>query len=328
MPVSTKTRKMLWGRGAGRCAICKERVFESEAETDDPSVLGEECHIVARELDGPRGEDLLPVGQRDLYANLILLCHSHHKIIDDQPAKYSVQDLHRIKSEHVEWVDGHFPHQDKIKQRDDETWGDIIDRWADLVDLDTWEGFTYTMMYGDHPSMHRDRFQRFEQLRAYLFSRIFPERYPDLQSSLMTFRLVLADLLEAFQQHADEHGNCMTTSKFYKIKDWNPELYERLQREYGSHVDLVEDLTLELTRAANLVCDRVRENLSPRFRVNEGVVVARRGIAMDLKEKLWRPRYSAVERAGQPYPGLEEFRRSTRYSRDIYFGDRYEAGEI
>ena len=63
-----------------------------------------ECHIVARSRAGPRSGD---VKQRDLdgYRNLILLCPTHHKEVDDQPAEYSAQALVEIKRRHEEWVD-------------------------------------------------------------------------------------------------------------------------------------------------------------------------------------------------------------------------------
>ncbi|MCH1643274.1 HNH endonuclease, partial [Paenibacillus timonensis] len=73
MSISSKTRKMLWGRAANRCAICKIELVMDETETDDESVIGDECHIVAREEDGPRGESILSKEQRDKYNNLILL---------------------------------------------------------------------------------------------------------------------------------------------------------------------------------------------------------------------------------------------------------------
>jgi len=72
--------------------------------TDSDSVIGEECHIVARELDGPRGNSSLPVNDRDNVDNLLLLCRNHHKMIDDQLNTFTVDDLKAIKSKHEDWV--------------------------------------------------------------------------------------------------------------------------------------------------------------------------------------------------------------------------------
>ena len=61
MGISVKTRKLLWGKAANRCSMCdcRRELIMDETETDDYSVVGEECHIVAREKDGPRGESTL-----------------------------------------------------------------------------------------------------------------------------------------------------------------------------------------------------------------------------------------------------------------------------
>ncbi|MCB8946369.1 MAG: hypothetical protein H6653_00010 [Ardenticatenaceae bacterium] len=73
-------------------------------EADKHSVIGEECHIVAREKNGPRGDSALPDKFRDYPDNLILLCRIHHKIIDDQPQIFTVEVLFDIKSTHEAWV--------------------------------------------------------------------------------------------------------------------------------------------------------------------------------------------------------------------------------
>ncbi len=70
-------------------------------ETDDPSVFGEEAHIVSAAPDGPRHG---PLPSHDVYDNLILLCSKHHKQVDDQVGHYTVDLLKQIKRDHEEWV--------------------------------------------------------------------------------------------------------------------------------------------------------------------------------------------------------------------------------
>jgi hypothetical protein len=97
MPVSEKTRKVLWAKAGGRCSICQEQlVTDAEAAEVDLSVYGEECHIVAQSLGGP-GADEIDV---DGYGNLILLCRKHHKQVDNQLAHFTVERLRQIKRDH------------------------------------------------------------------------------------------------------------------------------------------------------------------------------------------------------------------------------------
>ncbi len=71
---------------------------------DDDSVVGDECHIIARSPGGPRFDSTVLADNLDLYSNLILLCKVHHKLIDDQPNTYTADFLKEIKRDHEHWV--------------------------------------------------------------------------------------------------------------------------------------------------------------------------------------------------------------------------------
>ena len=104
MAISDKTRKLLWGRSGNRCAIChRELVMDATAE-DDESIVGDECHIIARSPDGPRGTFEITDEFVDRYSNLILLCKIHHKMIDDQHKSYTAEKLQALKRDHEQWV--------------------------------------------------------------------------------------------------------------------------------------------------------------------------------------------------------------------------------
>jgi hypothetical protein len=322
MAISLKTRKMLWGRSGGMCAICRVPLFEDESESDDPSIVGEECHIVAREKEGPRGSDQLAEEKRDLYENLILLCLKDHKIIDDQPAKYTVEVLHRLKAEHLKWFQESTGRYDLVKQKDIEAYADIADGWAQQAALDDWGNLTYSLLSADQPLLTKADDQRLEELQTWLFTRVWPMRLEVLEHSFENFGRVLADLLGQFRKHAIIWGETLITNKFYQSNEWNQERYEKLAREYDHHVGMVQDLTIELTRAANLVCDRIRETLSHGFRRTEGIVLARQGMDTSGHVKQLKMEYEAGEREGIPYPGVEDFVHA-RTTRSFYYGDRY-----
>jgi hypothetical protein len=283
-------------------------------------VLGAECHIIAQKKDGPRGDDELALEKRDYFDNLILLCLACHKIIDDQPEKYTVNDLRQLKTDHEKWfreLSGRF---DQAKQKDDEKYASIIDELAVRADLDHWEEFSYLILSQDQPRMTRQKDSAVEELRAWLFSRIWPGRYKALEASVENLRRVLSDFHEQFREHAIENAGLLITEKFYRIKGWDAVRYKTLSDQYDHHVGMVQDLMVELTRAANYVCERYRETVSPRFRLKEGFVLARQGMGSDGKEKLLRLTYRGGERTDKPYPGVVEFA-EIRKQRDFYYGD-------
>lgn len=101
MAISDRTRKILWARAGGRCSKCRISLVTEGTDTDDPSVIGEEAHIISEAPSGPRYA-YLP--DYDVYDNLILLCGNDHKPADDQWRHYTVEKLRQIKSEHEAWV--------------------------------------------------------------------------------------------------------------------------------------------------------------------------------------------------------------------------------
>ena len=103
MPISDRDRKLLWARAGGTCALCKSHLTADAKSGDRDVVLGEEAHIVSEEPNGPRFRPM-PRKEVDSYANLLLLCPSDHKIVDEQVTYYTEQRLQTLKREHEQWV--------------------------------------------------------------------------------------------------------------------------------------------------------------------------------------------------------------------------------
>ncbi|MCG7380039.1 hypothetical protein MH215_23885 [Paenibacillus sp. ACRSA] len=105
MAITGKTRKILWAKSANRCNFknCRKELC-IESEMDKHTVIGQECHIVAKSKKGPRGINDLTTKARDNYKNLILLCGDHHTEIDNDEEKYTVEVIEDIKSKHEKWI--------------------------------------------------------------------------------------------------------------------------------------------------------------------------------------------------------------------------------
>ncbi|WP_052005232.1 HNH endonuclease [Leptospira sp. B5-022] len=98
MTISEKDSKILWGRAAGHCSNPDCFIELTQKLNDgDAFNLGEMAHIIARNSDGPRGNDL---PEDNSYANLILLCPTCHTRVDKAPLEYPVSLLHKWKLDH------------------------------------------------------------------------------------------------------------------------------------------------------------------------------------------------------------------------------------
>lgn len=94
---SLPTIKRLFAMSGNRCAFpeCTLPIVE-----DSGVVTGIVCHIKARSRGGPRYDCGQKLADRHDYANLILMCARHTKLIDSDPDGYTVDVLNRMKATH------------------------------------------------------------------------------------------------------------------------------------------------------------------------------------------------------------------------------------
>jgi hypothetical protein len=277
--------------------------------------------MVSKERAGPRGEFAIPPEERDRYENLILLCKIHHKMVDDYPEIYTVERLREIKAAHEKWVRESLRDFDPGKQRDNELYADYVDQRVRRAESDKWATWSSHVLAGSGPSMLKERDARLEGLRSWLFTRVWPNRYPELDAAFENFRRVLEDFQETFRRHAMDWGEALVTEKFYQAAAANPSRYRFLARRYDFHAALVRDLMLEFTRAANYICDRIRQYLDPMFRLQEGLLIAQSGPHKYLAYQKYRVEYRGQERGAAPYHGLEQFKRERKKRDRCFFAD-------
>jgi hypothetical protein len=308
MEISLKTHKMIWGRAAARCSLpdCRRKLALDATEKDGHSLIGEICHIVADSEDGPRGRSSLTVDERSAYDNLLLLCRNHHKEIDDHHNTWSVDRLKNIKLDHEQWVENSLSTYDLGKQKDDETYADYVDYWTQAAHLNDWADWS-SFINSSEPRLNSEIDEFLSILRNWLSARIWPGRYIKLENAFKNFSAILGDFLDVFHKYSYlpwPSSEFCWTRKFYKDDLSYGEEYRRMSREYDRHVALVGDLMLELTRAANLLCDEIRTTLNSSYRLKEGRVLIYIGM-----DNLAPIQYSADEIASSTrYPGLDIYR--------------------
>lgn len=91
----------LWVRSGGRCQFqgCNKPLWRDE-HTQRQMNQAYIAHIIADSPDGPRGDSILSPKLAKDFNNLMLLCPTHHKLVDDNPDIYPVELLQKYKQEH------------------------------------------------------------------------------------------------------------------------------------------------------------------------------------------------------------------------------------
>lgn len=91
----------VWARAGGRCHICNEPVWK-DLHTTKQFNRGKLAHIVGARPNGPRGHPTQSALLAKDPANLLLLCGTHHDLIDNKEhvSTYPVEDLRAMKLAH------------------------------------------------------------------------------------------------------------------------------------------------------------------------------------------------------------------------------------
>jgi len=100
-------RLRLWGRAAGRCEYmgCNQPLW-LDSLTKSEFNIAYVAHIVADSPNGPRGHNILSDLLKADISNLMLLCDSHHRLVDKSGlSQHPVERLKAMKQAHEQRMD-------------------------------------------------------------------------------------------------------------------------------------------------------------------------------------------------------------------------------
>src|ERR1700740_3702547 len=89
------TIKRLYALSGNLCAFPDCPVLLVE---DAGASIGEICHIRAEKPKGPRFDPAWSAAELASFDNLIVLCPTHHTIIDKKPGQFTVKVLEQMKA--------------------------------------------------------------------------------------------------------------------------------------------------------------------------------------------------------------------------------------
>ncbi len=183
-----------------------------------------------------------------------------------------------------------------------------------LADMEGW-GDSTAGLFHPIPWIYIEDAERLAAVQAWLSTRATDE--PSyVQAAVANFKRVIEDLLLVLHHHMEVRGSQYWVVKWYHLTHGRPG-HQRDVDEYRAHVALIWNLGAELTRALNLILDRVRTANSAAVG-SMGTAVIAAGPEHRLVES---PAYSSAEAdVPQPYPGLRAFPRTLPNRADGSFG--------
>ena len=116
MNIPQKEKNVLFAKSGNVCAFphCVVPVIAEEGNESKP--LAEVAHMIAYADDGPRADPSLPKEEKSKASNLILLCPTHHSLVDKFEYQYNVHVLREMKLQHERKFGGS-PHIRKLSPK-------------------------------------------------------------------------------------------------------------------------------------------------------------------------------------------------------------------
>lgn len=186
----------------------------------------------------------------------------------------------------------------------------LAEALLDKVGFDSWDRLAEGLSHSQ-PYLRRGDDERLQEVQAWLAAHVNDPRTP-VEAAVANFRRVLDDLRLIFGYDLEPRGDTWWIRKWYHRSlggSGRPAEVERFE----THVLLVRNLVVELTRALNLVILRAR-NIDPRFRAGQGLATLDTG---SHNAPFQAAQYTNRQRKrAQPYPGLCGFP-ATIESRDL-----------
>lgn len=258
--------KLLWGRAGGRCSFadCRRKLTEDPTAATSTLPLGEHAHIVAASPTGPRGQSVLDDAARSGYTNHILLCPTHHALIDKAPVDYPVERLHMVKRDHELWVEQQLGAQEEKARVAQEVYASLIDAAVEACDFEHWNEWA-SRVVGNQARWSADAASVVYRFRQRIIGAAWPGNNAELERALQTLSISMNSAAQRFLAETEQHDDERVEVKYYKQIGYNPDLYETLSDRWQHWVWHMDLLITESTKAANWVADIVRRDLNPAF---------------------------------------------------------------
>jgi hypothetical protein len=268
-----KDQKILWGKAAGRCSMpeCRKQLV-ADASNAVPSkaiLYGENCHIVAEKLDGPRGKSSLKLADRNRYPNLILLCANHHTIIDQDPTSWPIELLHQIKADHEVWVETQLTAAEETETAS--YYSQMVNRVTEELLLDRW---SWVCDNAFRCLLVEEFVDGINSFCGITNCAVWPRGYNEVRNSLVNLSDRLYKYLHHFMSRAlYVEGTDGKPGHFCEDKTWKKtwrdnydEYAEQSKKWKQTSLDMLANVVVALNEFANAV----RESLKPAYFLYEG----------------------------------------------------------
>lgn len=294
--ITERDIKLLWGRAGNRCSFPKcPRELTIDSTAGDPSVVGEMAHIVGEKPSASRGNSVMHLALRNTYTNLILLCPTHHTIIDkaEMVTDYPVEVLHEMKETHEAWVRERLGGPSALDPVDpsDLLYADLVDRCSQAFMLSQWKWFASNAVRQILP----EEIDAAQPLMAeLLLGTLWPKKHLALEHAIKTVATAFLDFVIHFRTKSMTYGAYYKPDHAYKKWPQKAQVTEQEQMNHWHQLSfwLLQRFACHL----NTFAAEVRKALNPMYYLLQGdfLLHDELGIWHHMDNIIWNPELDRV----------------------------------
>lgn len=291
--IPTKDQIILRTRAGNKCSICKNPLVIDKPDIS-VALRGEMAHIVGEKPTAARGKSDLTLKERNTYSNLILLCKNHHEEIDKNEKSFSIEKLHKIKSDHEQWVEETL--SEKSTNPDDLIYTTIIDSLTSILKL---EYYNWFMDNAVRQLVHVDLIDAYNSIIQKKLTIIWPSKFPVLKKTI-------EDLINSYINYIEQYlggAELKQESEFYKPKTIQKgifrvmdDLYKPDMQNFWAQKNFI--FLCNYVYCLNNFADEVRKTYNPSYFVLNGnfILVDSFGTHLGKWGAMWKPEKKIIDK--------------------------------
>jgi hypothetical protein len=199
------------------------------------------------------------------------LCPNHHTLIDKNPKDYPIEKLHMMKAQHEYWVESTLSESRNSKvQAADIIYAHYIDLAVEECALKIWEQGV-SSLYNPSHKIREDIYEKSLKFTIKMRKAVWPEKLPELEVAMKLFSNIMNIMLNFYMKNAEERAGYLTEDRSWKRNQWHTEeVFRELANKRDRWDKYLDELIIEVAKAANWLAELVRRDINPLFMAIDG----------------------------------------------------------
>ena len=201
-----------------------------------------------------------------------------------------------FKSQHEYWVESSLSESHDAKTKaSDIIYAHLIDLTVEGCSFSTWEKWI-SGLYSPSHKITEDISDKALNYTLRTYRAVWPGTLPELESAMKFFSKTMNIMLNFYMKNAERKEDYFVEDRSYKRQWHTEEIFKELSDRRERWERYLDELIIEVVKAANWLAELVRRDINPLFMATDGKFSLIWGPDNNLSFHTISPEYSADEK--------------------------------